>query len=42
MPHIVIEQSNALLTPQDRYDAMTILGEIVGNCGSIAAADITH
>lgn len=40
MPHIVVEQGNALLTPQDRHDAMRILGEVAGTCDFISAADL--
>jgi 5-carboxymethyl-2-hydroxymuconate isomerase len=40
MPHVVIEQGNALLTPQDRHDAMRILGGVAGTYGFIAAADL--
>lgn len=40
MPHFVIEQSNALLTKEDRQDAMRITGQIGANCGFISATDI--
>jgi 5-carboxymethyl-2-hydroxymuconate isomerase len=40
MPHFVIEQGNALLTKEDRQDAMSIAGDIGANCGFIAATDI--
>ncbi|KAA2311806.1 5-carboxymethyl-2-hydroxymuconate isomerase [Puniceibacterium sp. HSS470] len=40
MPHFVIEQGNALLTPQDRADALRLAGQIGADCGFIAAEDI--
>tara|TARA_R110000737_G_scaffold139511_3_gene170321 strand:+ start:883 stop:1227 length:345 start_codon:yes stop_codon:yes gene_type:complete len=40
MPHFVIEQGNALLTPEDRADAMRIAGQVGVDCGFIAAADL--
>jgi len=40
MPHFIIEQGNALLTPEDRRDVMAIAGEVGAACGFIAAADI--
>ncbi|MGV8938621.1 MAG: 5-carboxymethyl-2-hydroxymuconate isomerase [Allorhizobium sp.] len=40
MPHFIIEQGNALLTSQDRRDAMEIAGEVGTGCGFITAADI--
>ncbi len=40
MPHLVIEQGNALLTFQDRQDAMRMAGEVAADCSFIAATEI--
>lgn len=40
MPHILIEQGNALLTPAERHDAMDVAGRIAADCGFIGVGDI--
>ncbi|MDK3016761.1 tautomerase family protein [Pseudodonghicola flavimaris] len=40
MPHFILEQGNALTTPEARTDAMRIAGEVGGACDFIEASDI--
>lgn len=40
MPHFIIEQGNALLSDQQRREAMDIVGRIAGKAGFIQSDDI--